>query len=77
MKTILALLAGAATALAATCATAETLKTVKDRGELICGVSKGLPGFSAPDASGKWSGFDVDFCRAVAAAVLGLSLIHI
>ncbi len=71
MKTILALLAGAATALAATCATAETLKTVKDRGELVCGVSKGLPGFSAPDASGKWSGFDVDFCRAVAAAVLG------
>lgn len=71
MKTILALLAGAATALAATCASAETLKTVKDRGELVCGVSKGLPGFSAPDASGKWSGFDVDFCRAVAAAVLG------
>lgn len=75
MKTILALLAGAATALAATAATAQTpaqtLKTVKDRGELVCGVSKGLPGFSAPDASGKWSGFDVDFCRAVAAAVLG------
>ena len=71
MKTILALLAGAATALAVTCASAETLKTVKDRGELVCGVSKGLPGFSAPDASGKWSGFDVDFCRAVAAAVLG------
>jgi len=70
MKKILALLAGAA-ALVATGASAQTLKTVKDRGELICGVSKGLPGFSAPDASGRWTGFDVDLCRAVAAAVLG------
>lgn len=70
MKTILALLAGAATALAVTGSQAATLQTVKDRGELICGVSKGLPGFSAPDAAGTWSGFDVDFCRAVAAAVL-------
>ena len=71
MKTILALLAGAAVALVGTTANAQTLKTVKDRGELVCGVSKGLPGFSAPDASGRWSGFDVDLCRAVAAAVLG------
>ncbi|MEP9351075.1 amino acid ABC transporter substrate-binding protein [Xanthobacter sp. KR7-225] len=71
MKTILALLAGAAVALVGTNANAQTLKTVKDRGELVCGVSKGLPGFSAPDASGRWSGFDVDLCRAVAAAVLG------
>ncbi|MBB6306655.1 amino acid ABC transporter substrate-binding protein [Xanthobacter tagetidis] len=72
MKTILALLAGAAVALVGTNAFAQqTLKSVKDRGELVCGVSKGLPGFSAPDASGRWSGFDVDMCRAVAAAVLG------
>jgi general L-amino acid transport system substrate-binding protein len=72
MKTILALLAGAAVALVGTNAYAQqTLKSVKDRGELVCGVSKGLPGFSAPDASGRWSGFDVDLCRAVAAAVLG------
>ncbi|MFG1359055.1 amino acid ABC transporter substrate-binding protein [Xanthobacter pseudotagetidis] len=72
MKTILALLAGAAIALVGTNANAQqTLKSVKDRGELACGVSKGLPGFSAPDASGRWSGFDVDLCRAVAAAVLG------
>lgn len=70
MKRILALLAGAA-ALVSTGAHAQTLKTVKDRGELVCGVSKGLPGFSAPDASGRWTGFDVDLCRAVAAAVLG------
>jgi len=69
MKTILAILAGATLALAATAAPAQTLKTVKDRGELICGVSKGLQGFSAPDAAGKWTGFDVDVCRALAAAI--------
>lgn len=69
MKTILALLAGATLALGASAAPAQTLKTVKDRGELVCGVSKGLPGFSAPDASGKWTGFDVDVCRGLAAAI--------
>jgi len=47
-----------------------TLKAVKDRGVLSCGVSQGLPGFSAPDDTGKWSGLDVDFCRALAAAIL-------
>ena len=46
-----------------------TLKTVQDRGSLICGVNPGLDGFATKDASGKWSGFDVDFCRAVAAAI--------
>jgi general L-amino acid transport system substrate-binding protein len=50
-------------------ACAQTLKTVKDRGALTCGVSEGLPGFSAPDDKGQWSGFDVDFCRALAAAI--------
>jgi general L-amino acid transport system substrate-binding protein len=48
---------------------AQTLKTVKDRGNLICGVSTGLPGFSNADDKGVWSGLDVDLCRAVAAAV--------
>jgi len=51
-------------------ASAQTLKAVKDRGSLICGVSQGLPGFSSPDDKGQWTGLDVDFCRAVAAAVL-------
>ena len=46
-----------------------TLKRVTNRGELRCGVNPGLPGFSAPDDKGKWSGFDVDFCRAIAAAI--------
>ena len=47
------------------------LQTVKDRGYLICGVNAGLPGFSAADEEGKWTGLDVDFCRAVSAAVFG------
>jgi general L-amino acid transport system substrate-binding protein len=50
-------------------APAQTLKKVKDRGALVCGVSQGLPGFSTPDDKGNWTGFDVDFCRAVAAAI--------
>ena len=50
---------------------AQTLKAVKERGSLICGVSQGLAGFSNPDDQGHWTGFDVDFCRAIAAAVLG------
>jgi general L-amino acid transport system substrate-binding protein len=50
-------------------AAAQTLQAVKSRGELICGVSDGLIGFSSADAGGNWSGFDVDACRAVAAAI--------
>jgi general L-amino acid transport system substrate-binding protein len=48
---------------------AQTLKKVQDRGSLMCGVSQGLPGFSSPDDKGNWTGFDVDVCRAIAAAV--------
>jgi general L-amino acid transport system substrate-binding protein len=55
--------------LAAATADAGTLETVKQRGALICGVSEGLGGFSDRDASGAWAGFDVDFCRAIAAAL--------
>lgn len=51
--------------------TQSTLKDVQKRGSLKCGVTQGLPGFSAPDKAGKWKGIDVDVCRAVAAAVLG------
>ena len=46
-----------------------TLKRTIRRGEVLCGVNKGLPGFSIPDDKGNWTGFDVDFCRAVAAAI--------
>ena len=55
--------------LAPAAASAQTLKAVKDRGSLICGVSQGLAGFSNPDDKGNWTGFDVDFCRAIAAAI--------
>jgi general L-amino acid transport system substrate-binding protein len=49
----------------------DTLRLVRARGTLRCGVSEGIVGFSARDASGVWSGIDVDFCRAVATVVLG------
>jgi general L-amino acid transport system substrate-binding protein len=55
---------------AAQSASAQTLKTVKDRGILNCGANGTLAGFGLPDAQGKWTGLDVDVCRAVAAAVL-------
>ena len=48
-----------------------TREDVALRGHLRCGVSAGSPGFSSVDKNGQWAGFDVDFCRAVAAAVLG------
>lgn len=48
-----------------------TLDTVKQRGELVCGVNGDLPGFSLLNAVREWEGLDVEFCRAVAAAVLG------
>ena len=48
-----------------------TLDAVKGRGEVICGVNTSLYGFSTPDDKGRWTGLDVDVCRAVAAAVLG------
>jgi len=74
MKKTMSVLTGAlvATAVSAGAASAaDTLETVKARGELICGVSTGLPGFSIPDEKGNWTGIDVDVCRGVAAAVLG------
>jgi general L-amino acid transport system substrate-binding protein len=46
-----------------------TLKRTVRRGDVLCGVNKGLPGFSIPDDKGNWTGFDVDFCRAVASAI--------
>src|ERR1700680_4889815 len=58
-----------AAALSSGDASAQTLKTVPDRGMLFCGVSQGLPVFSAPDDKGNWTGIDVDVCRALAAAI--------
>jgi general L-amino acid transport system substrate-binding protein len=48
-----------------------TLEDVPARGLLVCGVNTGLAGFSAPDSQGVWRGLDVDYCRAIAAAVFG------
>ena len=52
-------------------ARAQTLKAVKERGTLNCGVSQGLLGFSSIDDKNVWTSFDVDICRAVAAAIFG------
>jgi len=60
-----------AIALAVRPALGGTLEDVQARGHLNCGVSQGLPGFSLPDANGRWAGLDVDTCRAVAASVFG------
>lgn len=64
-------LAGGMLAATMAMASAATLDTVKQRGTLICGVSAGFAGFSAPDSQGNYKGLDVDYCRALAAAVLG------
>ena len=69
LRPFLALAAAAVVAIAGGTAAAQTLAAVKARGALLCGVNQGLPGFSYADERGQWSGFDVDFCRAVAAAV--------
>lgn len=69
MKTTILALAGAA--FAAGTAYAGTVDVIKERGEVRCGVSQGVLGFSGPDKNGVWGGFDVDFCRAVAAVTLG------
>lgn len=60
-----------ALSLGAVAASAATLDDVKARGTLKCGTNTGLAGFAAPDASGRWEGFDVAVCRAVAAAIFG------
>ncbi|MBI1775338.1 MAG: amino acid ABC transporter substrate-binding protein [Proteobacteria bacterium] len=48
-----------------------TVAAIKQRGALNCGVDTGIPGFAYQDKAGKWIGFDIDYCRAIAAAVLG------
>jgi general L-amino acid transport system substrate-binding protein len=64
-------LAGGVLAATLSAAAAGTLDTVKQRGTLVCGVSAGFAGFSAPDSQGNYKGLDVDYCRALAAAVFG------
>ena len=66
-----AIIAAALLAVGVSTASAATLDTVKQRGTLVCGVSTGFAGFSAPDSQGNFKGLDVDYCRALAAGVLG------
>ncbi len=63
---VLMLMAGQAQA-----ASGDTLAQIKKKGELQCGVSDGLPGFSNPNAKGVWEGIDVDLCHALAAGIFG------
>jgi general L-amino acid transport system substrate-binding protein len=75
MKRIAKLTTAAAVGLLGTTVVAsaqtKTLDTVKQRGSLSCGVNVGLAGFSQPDDKGNWTGLDVDYCKAIAAAVFG------
>jgi general L-amino acid transport system substrate-binding protein len=61
----------AATSFAWSAGSSPTLAAIKVRGSLACGVNEGLPGFSYVDERGVWTGFDIDFCRAIAAAIFG------
>ena len=70
MKSVVIRIALAATlGVVASAASAQTLNTVKQRGSLNCGSNGTLPGFGLPDSQGRWAGLDVDFCKALAAAI--------
>jgi general L-amino acid transport system substrate-binding protein len=74
MKTLLTVAVAAGFALSATAALAQTaaspaLDAIKAKGYVQCGVTSGVPGFSAPDANNNWAGLEVDYCRALAAAI--------
>ncbi|TMK08110.1 MAG: transporter substrate-binding domain-containing protein, partial [Alphaproteobacteria bacterium] len=70
---IAAMAAGLAAALgsAVPASAGPTLDKVKQAGAISCGVPTGIPGFAQPDNQGKYTGFDVDICRAISAAVFG------
>jgi general L-amino acid transport system substrate-binding protein len=73
-KFAMAVVTGSIALSGATSASADdgpTVKAIKDRGEVLCGVHQGRYGFAIADSQGKWKGLDVDYCKAVAAAVLG------
>jgi general L-amino acid transport system substrate-binding protein len=48
----------------------KTLDSIKQKGQMVCGVNPSLPGFSSADSQGNWTGLDVDICKAIAATVL-------
>lgn len=71
LKQSILAMAGVAGLMLAGSLQAATLDDVKSKGHVQCGVSQGLPGFSNFDDKGTWTGIDVDYCRAIAAAVFG------
>jgi general L-amino acid transport system substrate-binding protein len=71
LKTLAVVAAALGTLAALPAHAGKTLDGIKARGQVVCGVHTGLPGFSAADSTGKWGGLDVDVCRAIAAATLG------
>ena len=71
LTSMAAIVAAMGTLMAVPAHAGKTVDGIKARGQVVCGVNTGLAGFSAADSSGKWSGLDVDVCRAIAAATLG------
>lgn len=72
MNMLKLLAAAAAAAIVPTAASAgEALDQIKERGKLRCGIYENVPGLAVLDSKGVWQGFDVDYCRAIAAAVFG------
>ena len=59
-----------ATALSGAAQAGAALDAIKSKGTLVCGVGQAVPGFSAPAANGELAGIDIDFCKAMAAAIL-------
>ena len=57
--------------LAQTTVSSPTITAVKQRGQLVCGIDTGMPGYAYQDSAGEWQGLDVAYCRAIADAVLG------
>ena len=66
---VVRVLCAAVFGLTASAASAQTLNTIKQRGSLNCGSNGSLAGFGLPDSQGRWTGLDVDFCKALAAAI--------
>ncbi|WP_233470088.1 amino acid ABC transporter substrate-binding protein [Neorhizobium petrolearium] len=71
LSSLVGVVIGALIAHGAQANSGDTLAAVKARGEVLCGVHPARHGFASPDSQGKWSGFEVDFCHAVAAAIFG------
>src|SRR6476619_6897625 len=71
MKKLAALITAVVAGTAGSVASAATLDVVRERGFVNCGVGENFAGFFAPDNAGKWSGLDVDVCRALSAAIFG------